>query len=379
MRYLARGLNSVFLPVIIYQTTNSIMLAMLYFIMTSFIFLLFNFCFKKNLVHNVYVSITFSALVFIVLQIVLILQHMSFLAYVFILAILTGIDNVLTLSTLDYLYNANVGSENPKQVRNTFFVEIIANAVAPILGGIILSYVGLAANIVCAIVLTIISVIYLLSHKKILLLQQQHADIKVVTQNNTITTCSQEKTFKPIPLAFAVYLLVMIGVFLRMGLSWNVYLFIIHVQYTTIGILSGLVALGQLVFALLTYTLQTKQQPVILVVFATTVICICMIARLYVTHIYFIYATTICISLSYPMMYQPFKQAYVASVKQHAEAGSIYYMDEFFRQFGCFLLSIVGFTMFALDVLGLQIMFIIGSVAVFISGVIYAMLVKKIK
>ena len=378
MRYLARGLNSVFLPVIIYQTTQSLLLTMLYFLITSFTVLCFNLCCKRGLVQHFYTTMIFSVLAFIVLQVVLVMQQLPFIFYMFILAVLTGIDTVLTLSTLDYLFNKREQSEQPKQVRNTFFVEIIANAVAPIIGGCILTYFGLTVNVICSITITIISVIYLLVQYKQITINE--AKIKETNPKQPLMNVQAQTSNIPVfPMVMGIFFVIMIGVFQRSILSWNIYLYMLEVKYTSIGILNGMIALGQLICAMFTYHMQKKQRSNIYLFVATCLIATCMTVRLFYTNLYFIYLTTICISLSYPMVYQPFKQAYIVSIKQKQHTSSIYFMEEFFKQFGCFLFSLVGFALFWLDVLGLQIMFIVGALAILISGIIYAVLFKKIK
>ena len=166
-----------------------------------------------------------------------------------------------------------------------------------------------------------------------------------------------------------------IGILIRMNLSWGLYLNALNIEFVTIGLLSGIISLGQILFTLITYKMQIRYNTLSIVIISATLITVSYLTRIYIYNYIFLYITTIIISVLYPFLYQPIKKNYMQTLKNF-KSKSILYMDEFVKQIGCLFISLIGLILSTKSILGMQIMFIVGCIFIFISPVLYYLQIK---
>lgn len=382
LKFFSRNLNSIFVPILIFQTTNSLFFAFTYLALTSLFMIIFNLIFKKIIIKNLKFILFLSTIIFIIMQILLIFNNINIILYSLILGFLSGMDNVLTMSPIDYMYNICEKSDKTPNLRNTLIIEIISTALAPIIGGIILSYLGILYNAILACIFSIIPTIIIICLLKNLKLQEIKKQINQmsVIKNSNLRVSLLKKQFikskyKYFPVFLSVSLMFTIGILIRMNLSWGLYLNALNIEFVTIGLLSGIISLGQILFTLITYKMQIRYNTLSIVIISATLITVSYLTRIYIYNYIFLYITTIIISVLYPFLYQPIKKNYMQTLKNF-KSKSILYMDEFVKQIGCLFISLIGLILSTKSILGMQIMFIVGCIFIFISPVLYYLQIK---
>ena len=66
LKFFSRNLNSIFVPILIFQTTNSLFFAFTYLALTSLFMIIFNLIFKKIIIKNLKFILFLSTIIFII-------------------------------------------------------------------------------------------------------------------------------------------------------------------------------------------------------------------------------------------------------------------------------------------------------------------------
>ncbi len=231
------NLFKAFYPVLIYNATGSIFLAVLFILMKYVSSAICNYLFKKLFYRNALIFVTLNVVLILIVQILFTINIAFTTELVVLTGILTGMFTSCYGTPINTLSSSGKGKDTNKMVQSFESTAVLGKMIAPAIGGILLGSGQMLVSLILSIIIYGSSVAVLfLHHKEVahifrdIELEQPDTIYKIVKRQNAMY--------------FTYYFL--LGVQnVASSYLWPIFLAVKHVSVTSIGYINSLALLAQ--------------------------------------------------------------------------------------------------------------------------------------
>lgn len=160
------NLFKLFYPVLIYNATGSLRLAVLFMFVRVLCVAISNILFKKLYYKNALVFISINVALAIVVQLIFTLKVAFTVELVVVVAMLTGLFSACYWTPVNTLFATNTGKNANKALQIFENTSLLGQMIAPAIGGLLLGSGNMIVSLVLACIIYLTSLIVLYIHYK---------------------------------------------------------------------------------------------------------------------------------------------------------------------------------------------------------------------